>query len=105
MNWGGYLRAALRGLVQAVPVVGPMVAECAKHADEERFQAHVEALALRVARGERGRTQGLLRLTEDEVEQAVANGVRPCRSPIETTLSHRSRNRRRGRLPISCATR
>ncbi len=81
MNWGGYLRAALRGLAQAVPVVGPMVDECAKHAEEERFQASVEALALRVARGERGRTQGLLRLTEEEVEQAVATAVRGLPGP------------------------
>ncbi len=92
MNWGGYLRAALRGLVQAVPVVGPMVAECAKHAEEERFQAHVEALALRVARGERGRTQGLLRLTEQEVEQSVADAVRglsgPDRERLVAPLAH-----------------
>ncbi len=74
-RWRGKLKAILRGLAAAIPVVGPAIAECLKHAEEAKLEAKIDALVRRVGRGDAGRTQTLAEMSEDEVERAVAEGV------------------------------
>ncbi len=74
-RWGGYAKAVLRGIAAGIPIVGPAVAECLKHAEEKKLEAKVDALVQRAARGEKNRARSILSLPEDEVEKAVAESV------------------------------
>lgn len=83
----GYARAFLRGVVQAIPVLGPAFAECLKHADEKKLQRQVEELVQHVARREPGRTSLLAGLPEPEVERAVAEGIARIPDPERACLA------------------
>ncbi len=86
-RWGGYFGAVLRGIVRGVPFAGDIAAECMLVAEGRRNQQRVEDLLHQVGRGDAGATQALRSLSEDEVEEAVAEAVPKLSQPDRDKLA------------------
>ncbi|MBI3273177.1 MAG: SUMF1/EgtB/PvdO family nonheme iron enzyme [Planctomycetes bacterium] len=104
---GGYLRAALMGLVEEIPLVGKMVVRVVEHHQlhpgrpNDKLERSVRKLMTATSRGDPVRTQALAALPEPVVTEAVREASHLLSAPERTRIERAAADA--ARLPAAVA--